>query len=242
MIVPGTATLRVTAARPGRVEMDDRQVGRYEGAEPLIVTGVSGGQHEVKVYFDGGGNYAQRAFTTAGQFSDVHVPLSKVRTLFPHRKGFHLGVSGGAHYMRYDILDIHGDELNGGGIHANFIMNLGVAPAVDLRSGVELRVGGSEADVVNTLLGVPFHIQLNLGGVYAMRWGGSVGVDLLSAGGGTNAEFYAAPHGSPAVFRFGAKRQFEVSLDGGAAFTFPAGVVFAQIFVGPSFTALLLSD
>lgn len=246
-VIPGTGTLRITADQAGGVEVDGRVVGRFD-QEPLIVTAIAPGRHEVKVRFDDGGSAAQKVQVVSGQVVAAHMEISTSRKVFEHRKGFHMGIQGGAGYLRFDNLDTDRDPiLNGGGVHLGFVTNFGVAPAVDLRTGVEVGLGGTTQDrasLFDGMFGVPIRLQLNIGPVYCMRFGANLGARVMTNtdSGDSQAAFFVAPLGSFTTFRFGPLRQFEIAAEGGSGFTFLEGSVLASIMGRVNFTYLFLTQ
>lgn len=242
-VIPSTGTIIVTADQPGRVLVDDREVGRVDG-EPFRARGVAPGQHEVTVVFDSGGKSEQDVFAVVDHEVAAHLTVSKARSLFAHRKGTHFGVKAGAQYHYNTVVDAD-DGISGGGVNLAFLTNFGVAPAVDLRAGAELTLGGAEG-AFSFMLGIPLELQLNLGSVYSMRFGVAGGLALTTAlrSGDTVAMPFVGPQGSFATFRFGSKRELELAAEGGGAFAFSTEVdtVFVTAIGGVSLTYLFLAD
>lgn len=231
----------MTGDKAGTVEVDERPIGHYDGVNPFPVPGLMPGEHKVNVKFDDGGNYAQKVYVPEGGYTDVHARVSSSRTLFPHRQGWHFGLSGGAGYRAFGAVDVDVFAAHGGGGEVFVFSNFGAAPAIDLRGGAMVGFSGVE-DATLFQLVFPFLMQLNLGSVYAMRFGLHTGLNLYTGGPDVLALYEVAPRGSVATFRFGKKREFEVGIDNYLGFQLGEQLVGTTFGATANFTYLFLSE
>lgn len=156
------------------------------------------------------------------------------------RAGAHLGFTGGA--MGFAVA---GGDSGVLGIlsRQGLVLNVGLTPAVDFRTGLDALLGGWSEGFVG-LSSVPVELRFNLGTVYTMMLGGSVGFGGAEVGHEVAPLVLASATCSLSTFRFGAQRQFEVSALGGMLFVVAPGEGVAGL--GPRadlvFTWLALPD
>jgi hypothetical protein len=126
----------VVASEPGIVSLDGVRVGRVLDGKPLTLDGLAPGWREVEVRFDAGGSLKQRAKSQEGRRAIVTAELSDARVAFRPREGVHFGVSVGPF-----LLGAPDPELLGGGAYLEGLVNIGLAPAVDIRIPLQLGLG-----------------------------------------------------------------------------------------------------
>ena len=243
-LAAGTGGLELTSPRAGIVRIDGVERGHYDGKRPLFVPNVVPGQRKVKVYFDSGGSGKGEVMVEPGRYATLEVPLCRACLKFPYRRGVSVGVQGGLNYLYQQVLEAD-DGFHGGGLDVGFVTNFGLAPAIDLRTGVNLKVSAIDfagTTAIDGAFGVPIHLQLNLGNVYSMRFGPRLGLNFVAGDGfDTLAHFFVGPSFAPAVFRIGPKGAMELAIQGDFDFLIDDFVIM-NAYVGPRLTFLFLPD
>jgi hypothetical protein len=194
--------------------LDGGQVGTV-GAQPFELTGVVPGLHRVRVDFDAGGSREEKVQVMAGQTADVRINVSTAREMFAFREGVNFGVSAGGGV----IVGGYGSEQVGGGGSAQFVLNVGIVPAVDFRTGVDAFAGywASNDGGFALFVGAPARFELNMGSIFGMMIGVELGfywAAIAQSWDQPGVEqapgFWFGPTASIAKFRFGDRRQFEL--------------------------------
>jgi len=112
---------------------------------------------------------------------------------------------------------------------AGLVVNIGLAPLFDLRTGLRVSPGGFPSqEAIMSYAGVPLQARFNLGSVYSIMVGASAGLALSDQYGRTSLGGYAGPEISVLSFRFGAHRQFELSLDQRVLWSFGGPQIFVS--------------
>ena len=175
------------------------------GRAPIEVPGLIPGGHEVRVDFDSGGNRKLRVTVVAGSVSDVHVEMTIARQKFSYRDGVSFGAEAGllVPYIIGEVAGVTGD--------AGAVMNYGIVPAVDLRLGAWLAAGAVGGEAWLAPRGGA-QIRFNLGSVYSIIVGASGGAAIQPEL--DYSAWFVSPEFSFTSFRFGEKRQFELTLMG----------------------------
>lgn len=218
--------IHVGAESAGTVFID----GESKGSTPVDVTNLSPGTYRIRVVMEGGGEYEETVEVVAGETVRVFAEPSQNHIAFQARKGVRFGFSVGAGAWAIHELEEF-EEPGGYGLLEGFV-NFGLSKAIDVRVGARGQVGIAEGVKFMTLFGVPASVRFNLGSIYTMWIGANLGVRTAnprvytSFSCGTystcyseerksDVGLYAGPEFSVATFRFGAKRQFELSLSHG---------------------------
>ena len=129
--IEGGGKIRIeSTANEGNVFID----GRAVGATPLEVP-VTAGEHEVEIQYPGGSREKRQATVAAGKTERVEFRPSPMDEVARHRKGVHFGGSFSP------SMAVHTD---GGvvmfGAAGGFVMNIGITPMFDFRTGGTLTV------------------------------------------------------------------------------------------------------
>jgi len=197
------APLHVESEEPGIVSIDGAEVG----PAPIDMKDIEPGKHRIRITYDRGGKSEKVVFVRDGERNEVRFQKSSATKAGEAREGVHLAFSGEPFfgYMpRAFVGSVGGLRLFGG-------INLGLAPAVDLRVGGQIGFWGNSGIGFLPIQGRAT-FRFNLGPLYSMEVGGHAGVTFLPtaegrpvalAGGGPDFSFLS--------FRFGDVRQFEIT-------------------------------
>jgi hypothetical protein len=143
---------------------------------------------------------AQAEIASAAEGSsepDLRAPSGAIAS----RLGPHVGVGVGP-TMSY-LID---SSTTIYGVATTAFLNIGLTPLIDLRAGIAADGAGSR--VSHLSVGAPIAVRFNLGDVYSALIGGSVGLVTDTSRLGLSI----GPEWSVLTYRFGALRQFELSL------------------------------
>jgi hypothetical protein len=119
-----------STAHEGNVFVD----GRAVGATPLEVP-VTAGVHEIEIQYPGGTNEKKQATVAAGKTERVEFRPSPMDEVARHRKGVHFGWS-----FAPSMAVIPESGVLMFGAAAGFVMNIGITPTFDFRTGGTLTV------------------------------------------------------------------------------------------------------
>jgi hypothetical protein len=233
-----TGGLRIEASAPGRVVVD----GQDKGPAPVDLTGVTPGNHAIRVDFDNGTSQSDETAVWAGSVRRVVVEPSAWDVAGKARSGAHPGITAAAGVW------LKGWTGTGPALGAGAFYNFGVSRAVDVRVGVNVMGAAlGQRDFVDNaslglLAGVPLSVRFNLGPVYTMMIGANVGYYRIEGRGGesvlgapnssgpaeyitgrwvrvdspfvfsTYSGLFVGAEASIATFRFGSRRQYEFGL------------------------------
>lgn len=128
-------------------------------------------------------------------------PHDPPQTPAEYRAGAHVGVGIGP-----TTSWLPARELVTYGVMTRLLVNIGLAPALDFRTGLFADGSGSATSYLS--LGVPVSLRLNLGSVYSIALGFSAG--LVSDT--TELGLSLGPEWSLLSLRLGARRDFEIEL------------------------------
>ena len=132
--------------------------------------------------------------------------------MFQYRDGVRLGGSVGVGAFWFYPLG-----------NLRFVLNVGIVPAIDFRTGLDVSAGGWKENGM-LFIGAPATFELNMGSIFSMMIGGELGFYAVERPGDCYEEgynsmpcpsyvdkgFWGGPTASIAKFRFGDKRQFEL--------------------------------
>lgn len=200
----GAVGSMIIESEPGTAYLSGGQIGRVPGRFDDLPLG----DHELRVDFDAGGNRKVRVLVTQGPPLQMSVEPTAARAAARQREGLRFGVTagGGLGYLFAGALRYQGE--------AGFVLNLGLSPAVDLRSGVELTFAGYGDKANYTFEAVaPIQAQFYLGSVYTMMVGGAVGFAATERVARVKTGPVVGPVASLVGLRFGELRQLEVALN-----------------------------
>jgi hypothetical protein len=212
---PGaTGSIDVSADAPAVISVDGGEVGRA----PVHVGDLKPGVHVVGSRFDAGGETRKKVRVGAGETTAVAMEIPASAQAAVWRRGARLAFAAGA--------EVFGHKKWGAGVSPEVAVNYGISPAFDLRVGGRLMLADREGFLF--LAGVPVSARFNLGSTFAMGVGAFVGVRSAATGdddssfSGTGQPppetatretgISAGPEAYPAIFRLGAKREFELGL------------------------------
>ena len=200
-----TGSIHVVAAEPGTISVDGGEVG----PAPVDVRNLAPGPHRVHIAFDAGGKGDVTVLVQEGETKEVRMALSSARLAGAARAGVRPFV-GAEPYFVVDANGFNGDTV-GGGVRLVGGMNLGIVPAVDFRAAGVVGLGKEIGTFSIPIMARP-SFRFNLGSIYSMEVGGHVGFILLPTA-FPNAPIYSifGPDLSVLSFRFGAKRQYELT-------------------------------
>ncbi|HVY48070.1 MAG TPA: hypothetical protein VHB21_19415 [Minicystis sp.] len=157
---------------------------------------------------------------------------AEARSAFAARSGAHVGF--GAELVFADIPN--GGFAFFGGL-ASFVLNVGVAPAADLR--VTAFAGAAQGDFTMIPLGGTVDARLDIGPTYSMAFGVRGGAELFAGSNGSLSLGFVGPEASLVGFRFGDRRQFSVEIWNRLPF-YPAEGTNLSIETAASFQMLFL--
>lgn len=158
--LPGTGSVHIEAAAPGRIRLDREELGRA----PLDVRNVVAGPHQVEVTYDAGGSSDADLIVQAGRASSVALPLPTVETVSAYREGMHLTLGGGLQGGN----TLYDEALFGIAIHAGITIGLG--PRFDFQALGQIGLGPDLAgDYVWYEIGASAGLRWNLSSVYSME-------------------------------------------------------------------------
>jgi hypothetical protein len=215
-------SLEITSRASGTVSID----GKAHGQPPIRLEDLDPGRYVVTIEFDElGGGRREVVEVRGGSLAKIYFEPSLAREKAAYRRGLNFGAAVGP-----SVVMDYFEEYFGGGVRASFLLNVGIIPAVDFRTGLDVMMGGLYAGYNATRFAgfftVPAQLHFNLGSVYTIMVGGVVGVSTVERV--LSREFSATqvettterrevfvtggPTASVATFRFGDRRQFELSL------------------------------
>ncbi|MDC3955534.1 PEGA domain-containing protein [Polyangium jinanense] len=212
--IQGGGKLRIeSSAHEGNVFID----GKAVGATPLEVP-VTAGVHEVEIQYPGGTNEKKQATVDAGKTERVEFRPSPMDEVARYRKGLHFGGSFSPAMAVY---------TEGGaimfGAAAGFVMNIGITPMFDFRTGGTLTVvhrfnENPEYQATQVSVVVPAMLRVNWSPWFSSAAGLSAGfvADLQ-----TDPVLYGAsvgPEWSLLSMCAGDRRQYEISFSQGLRF------------------------
>jgi hypothetical protein len=232
----GGGKIHVTSPKePGNVIID----GKAVGATPLDVP-VTRGTHKIEVEYPGGSRDVRRVNVTTGATVQVETSPSPMDAVASHRKGVHLGFSVGPEMELF----LGGGAPVYGGTGA-FVLNIGITPTVDFRTGaigglMYRPPGGPHTLQIHAL--IPASLKINWTSWFSSSAGLTLGfssVILLDTKAPNQYGFVIGPEWSPFTLSAGDKRQYELGFTQGMRF----GTVnsdFWEYHQGVSFTYLWL--
>jgi hypothetical protein len=213
----GMGTLSIgTGCLAADVFVDDRQV-----AKDAVRVEAGAGVHRIRADYGGGDEEIRLVYVNPGVVLDVPIDPPRSRCFADLRHGLHYGVGLGI----VPTIVTSRDTMALGPRFV-FALNYGVAPAVDLRTGLqasfERRLFGDGDPVrspVLVALDVPLHVRFNIGSVYTLGLGGDIGfvTDTTAKG------FAAGPWINLLGFRMGSRGQWELDLGDFTALVYPEG-------------------
>lgn len=136
--------------------------------------------------------------TPRGAWAD---PPEAPRTPFDYRSGAHLGVGIGP-----TTIWIPDRSRVDWGMMMRLVVNVGIAPALDFRTGLYADGSGSGTSCLS--MGVPMGFRVNLGSVYSMAFGASAGLVTDTAIMGLSL----GPEWTLLGLRIGRRREFELEV------------------------------
>lgn len=205
-----------SAGEAGNVFID----GKAAGVTPLLVP-VTPGAHRVEVEYPGGSHDDIRVEVAAGKLSEVEAKPSPMDAIGRHRKGARFGLVGGPEIMSY---------LDGGnsffGANAGLILNIGITPAIDFRTGVTASFMYRHDDSAWQLAGlIPAMLKVNYTPWFSASAGLTFGFAYETSWPGwkhgeadPHSGFVIGPEWSPFTLSAGDKRQFELGVTQGLHF------------------------
>jgi len=229
--------LVIESVTPGTVFVDEKE----RGPSPVDLPSISNGRHSIHIEFADGGSSTKTAYVMANQTTVVAMDVTGLVSTY--RRGPRFGVAAEGAEFAFGT-GSHG--VTTGGARLLPFLNLGVSRLVDVRIAASLMVSGVASAVQNDLVwsaGGDLAVRLNVLSFYAVGMGAYVGYlawprpELIGQPTATSA-LLGMVEGSPALFRFGEKRQFEaglmfgagmLSLDNSSAFFASAG--FGYLFL-----------
>lgn len=216
-------------AEPGNVFVD----GKAVGATPLEIP-IEAGSHEVEIEYPGGTHEEKRVSVGAGQTAKVQFQPSAMDSVARHRKGVNFGFSIAPSMALH--LD-YGSPLYGG--TGSFLMNIGITPAFDFRTGVSATVlqrfreddSPTQISVV-----VPAMLRVNWSPWFSSSAGLSAGFAVDIPADPPRYGFSIGPEWSLLSMCAGEKRQFELAFAQGLRFgdvlyDYHQSIVFTYLFL-----------
>jgi len=230
--VKGGGKIRVeSATREGNVFVD----GRAVGATPLEIP-VTAGDHKVEIEYPGGTHEEKKMTIEAGKTERVEFRPSPMDDVARHRKGVHFGAS----FAPSMAVFTDGGALLFGGA-AGVVMNIGITPTFDFRTGATLTVvhrfvEDVDYQLTQTSVVVPAMLRVNWSEWFSSAAGASVGfvADLQR-----DPVLYgvsAGPEWTLISMCGGEKRQYEFSFNQGLRF----GHARPDVHMNVGFTYLFL--
>jgi len=208
-----TGGLHIAADVPGKVAVE----GQDKGALPIDMTELNPGTYRVRVELQDGTIDQRDVEVAAGRMTRIFVDRSPDRVSWLARQGAHLAFEGGV-----GLLVGKKGSWTGAQGGAGVFLNLGIAPVVELRTGLRFQYGSLGALNSVTLLEIPVSFRINLGTMYTIALGTTVGKRWTN--GDSEPVLYSetglffGPELSLLTFRFGKKREFEVAAVQGMIF------------------------
>lgn len=215
-------------SEPGNVFID----GKAVGATPLDVP-ASAGAHKVEIQYPGGSRDKQDIEVSGGATVDLKFSPSLLDSVARHRKGIHFGFAAAPSMLLYLEGGPQGAPLYGGS--ASFVMNIGITPTFDFRTGVTagfLYRGQDSAKQIYAV--VPAMLRVNYSAWFYSAAGLSAGFVTTLGEDQTGASI--GPEWSALSMVAGEKRQYEISFAQGVRF----GNVPTEYHQSLVFTYLLL--
>ena len=214
----GDVVIRSNA--PGRVLID----GAERGSPPLTVT-LPEGSHKIRIDFDGGGSDAKTVLVAPGPAAEVDFSMSETRKLFgAHKRGVRVGIS-----LEPTFAFVFHQQLAYGGGRGTLYVNVGLAPAIDLRAGAFGTAEQGEFGGFSPVGGVIL-ARVNLGSFYTLSAGFQAGaliateLERVSYGEPSSGEVprfhddvlrpgaFLGPRWSVLGLRLGSKKQLELDV------------------------------
>ena len=230
--IQGGGKIRIeSASHEGNVFID----GKAMGATPLEVP-VTAGEHRVEIQYPGGTHEEKKTTVAAGKTERLEFRPSPMDEVARYRKGVHFGITISP------AMAVHPDSgVIMFGAAGSFVMNIGLAPLFDFRTGVTATVvhrflDDARYQITQTSLVVPAMLRVN--------WS-----PWLSSAAGLSAGFIADLQQSPVLYGAsigpewslismcaGDKRQYEIAFSQGLRFgyartDFHASVAFTYLFL-----------
>lgn len=229
---PGTLVIE-SPKEPGNIIVD----GKAMGATPLSIP-LEAGVHKIEIEYPGGTHEEKQVDVKPGQKNEVRFEPLPMDAVARHRKGLHFGISGG---LWTDA------RLDGGsprwGFTAGAVMNIGITPSIDFRTGIGATgVRRFDDEYASMLIAavVPATLRIHWSPWFSSSLGLSAGVAL---------DTQNSPDGNESIFGFsigpewtvltlcaGEKREFELSYAQGMRFgdirqEFHQSLVFTYLFL-----------
>jgi len=208
-----TGGLHIAADGPGKVTVE----GQDKGALPIDMTELNPGTYRVRVELQDGTIDQRDVEVAAGRMPRVFVDRSPDRVSWLARQGAHLAFEGGV-----GLLVGKKGSWTGAQGGAGVFLNLGIAPVVELRTGLRFQYGSLGALNSVTLLEIPVSFRINLGTMYTIALGTTVGKRWTNGDRDpvlhSETGLFFGPELSVLTFRFGRQRQFEVAVVQGMIF------------------------
>ncbi len=208
-----TGGLHIAADGPGKVTVE----GQDKGALPIDMTELNPGTYRVRVELQDGTIDQRDVEVAAGRMTRVFVDRSPDRVSWLARQGAHLAFEGGV-----GLLVGKKGSWTGAQGGAGVFLNLGIAPVVELRTGLRFQYGSLGALNSVTLLEIPVSFRINLGTMYTIALGTTVGKRWTNGDRDpvlhSETGLFFGPELSLLTFRFGKKREFEVAAVQGMIF------------------------
>jgi hypothetical protein len=202
-------------SEPGNVFVD----GKAVGATPLDVP-VTAGAHKVEIEYPGGSRERQNVDVTGGATVNLKFSPSLLDSVARHRKGVHIGFSVAPSMLLFFEGGPQGAPLYGGS--ASFIMNIGITPTFDFRTGVtaSFLYRGQDGQMQISAV-VPAMLRVNYSSWFYSAAGLSGGfVTYVNVGEnpGDSTAASIGPEWIPISMIAGEKRQYELSVAQGIRF------------------------
>ena len=201
-----TGGIHIAAVSPARVSVD----GQDKGALPLDMPDLYPGAYHVRVELQDGTVDERNVEVVPGRMSRIFIDPSAEALAWAARRGAHLAAEAGVGLAIRRKGSWKGAEGGLGGY-----LNVGIIPQVEFRAGLRLRYGSLGQLNSVTLLEIPVSFRFNLGTIYTIAWGATVGKRWTNGNvdGWLYPEtgYFFGPEVSLLTFRFGRRRQFEVA-------------------------------
>jgi hypothetical protein len=223
----GRLAVRSIGPGAGQVYIDNL----LRGSTPLVAP-VKRGAHSIRVEYPGGHEVSRTVFVDGGEVVEAAFERPPLDIWSAYRRGLHFGFGSGPAFSLF----LEERTPFGAGHTAELVMNVGIAPAVDFRTGLSASMfyhyhydytesysadgyyNGAWSGSVRfpLMITLPFRLRFNLGSRYAFMLGASVGFSI-----GDAASFTGGPEWSFLSLRFGDRREFEVELTQGVHLAHP---------------------
>ncbi len=212
--IQGGGKLRIeSSAHEGNIFID----GRAVGATPLEVP-VTAGVHEVEIQYPGGTNVKKKATVAADKIERVEFQPSPMDEVARHRKGVHFGWSFSPSMALHPESGVLMFGAAGG-----FVMNIGITPTFDFRTGGTLTIvhrfiEDPRYQLTQLSVVVPAMLRVNWSPWFSSAAGLSAGfvADLQQSPVQYGAS--VGPEWSLLSMCAGEKRQYEISFSQGLRF------------------------